>query len=232
MNTKFSILILGILLVMSCGKSDTPLPEMKIEDPVSAALIFPENNTECNEGTIISSTQSKVHFQWNESEHTDSYEVILENLDSNVISNFETADNEKEITIERGISYKWQVISKSAETDITVSSEIWKFYNAGEGLVNHAPFPAEVISPTIGSEVTLVSDQVDLKWQAIDIDNDIIGYKVFLGTNNPPANDIGTTSDTEINATVISGSTYYWYIETEDNSNNRSTSDIFTFKVK
>ena len=232
MNSRFFLLLLGLLFIISCGKSDTPQPEIIIEDPVSANLIFPENNTECNEGTIVSPTQSKVLFQWNEAEHTDSYEVILENLESNSISNFETTNNEQEITIERGIAYKWYVVSKSTESDVTMNSEVWKFYNAGEGIINHSPFPAEVVSPTIGSEIEVVSGEVNLEWQGSDIDGDIVSYKVVLGTSNPPENIIGTTAATEMKANVVSGNTYYWFVETEDNSNNRSTSDIFTFKVK
>lgn len=232
MNHRFSLLLLSVLFALSCGKSDTPITEIKIDDRVSANLVFPENNTECNEGTIISQTQSKVLFQWNESEHTDSYEVILENLDSNDISNFETSDTEKEITINRGIAYKWYVLSKSIGTDVAISSDIWKFHNAGEAVVNHAPFPAEVISPLIGSEVTAVSGEIDLKWQGLDIDEDIIGYKVFLSTNNPPTDSIGETTNAEMKAAVISGNTYYWFVETEDSSNNLSNSDTFIFKVK
>ena len=63
--------ILGIvvaLLVFSCGGSKDPLTEEEIEvieDPVAVALVFPEDNLECQEGTIINDTQSEVIFRWN-----------------------------------------------------------------------------------------------------------------------------------------------------------------------
>ena len=79
MNSKIYFLSGLIVLFTSCTSNPTdPTPEEEIiNDPVAAILVFPEDNTECNEGTIINDTQSKVVFRWNTSEHTDAYEVVL-----------------------------------------------------------------------------------------------------------------------------------------------------------
>jgi len=131
-----------LVLFLSCGGSTDSLPEEEqIEDPIAPTLIFPEDNTECQEGTIINDNQSRVLFQWNESQHTDSYEVHLENLDNGIESTHESNTNELGIVIERGTSYGWFVVSKSNESNEIAQSETWKFYNAGAAVVNHKCFP-------------------------------------------------------------------------------------------
>lgn len=222
-------------LLFSCSGSKDPAPEEEmeqVESPVATFLIFPENNTECQEGTIISDTQSRVAFQWNTSENTDSYEVHLENLDDATQSMHQSNTNELVIVLERGTSYRWSVVSKSNLTDETAESETWKFYNAGAGVVNHAPFPADLVSPVNGQTVTTVAGSVLLDWEASDIDGDIASFEIFLGTDNPPDTTVGTTSETEINVDVVANTSYYWFIEVTDSVGNTSKSDVFSFKTE
>ncbi|MFS4457384.1 hypothetical protein [Maribacter sp. 2304DJ31-5] len=223
-----------LVVLLSCGGSTDPLPEEEeqIEDPVVTTLIFPEDNTECQEGTIINDNQSRVLFQWNESEHTNSYEVHLENLDNGTESTHESNTDELQIVIERGTAYSWFVVSKSSATDETAESETWKFYNAGAGVVNHAPFPADLLSPTNNGTVVISSGSVLLDWEAYDIDNDIVSFEVFMDTNNPPTTSEGTTSETEMTLDVIANTTYYWFVEVVDSANNTSKSDVFKFSIE
>lgn len=223
-----------LVVVLSCGGSKDPLPEEEeqVENPIATTLVFPHNNTECQEGTIISNTQSKVVFRWDASENTDSYEVHLEDLDNGTEFIHESNSTELEITLERGTAYRWSVISKSLLSVETAQSEVWKFYNAGAAVVNHAPFPADIISPSNNSKVSPSSGSTILRWEGADIDNDIDSYQIFLGTSNPPTQNIGTTSATEMSASVMLNNTYYWYIITSDGSNNTSKSDIFSFSTQ
>ena len=90
----------------------------------------------------------------------------------------------------------------------TATSETWRFYNAGNGIANYAPFPADVISPAIGS---LSSATASLKWKGSDVDNDIDTYDVYLGNQNPPTEKYVTTSNTTIdNITLVKDKVYYW----------------------
>ena len=70
---KNMMFFLAVSMMISCGGdgdegggNSDPEPD-PVPDPVAATLIFPDNNTECNEGEIISETQSRVLFQWNAS---------------------------------------------------------------------------------------------------------------------------------------------------------------------
>ncbi len=54
------------------GGDPNPVPA-----PLATTLIFPDNNEECTEGEVINPTQSRVVFEWNDSQNTDSYQVNL-----------------------------------------------------------------------------------------------------------------------------------------------------------
>ncbi len=227
----FAILVFGFLT--SCGGSTDPLPEEGeiIEDPVSATLVFPENNTECQEGIIIDELRSRVTFQWLASEHTDSYEVHLKNLNDDTESLHDSNTNEASIILERGTPYNWYVLSKSDNSNNVAESETWQFYNAGLGQVSHAPFPAGLLNPTNGETIEITNGTTTLNWEASDIDNDIVQFEVLFGTTNPPTEIAGTTSSSELSVNLDSGTTYFWFVRTIDSNNNLSESDIFSFRA-
>ncbi len=234
MKIKYLIGLLVFGSIVSCSKSDpspTPIPDPDpIPDPVAATLVFPDNNTECNEGTVLNDTQSSVTFQWNASANTDSYVVTLRNLDTNTSATTNATTNAADITLLRGVPYEWYVTSKANGTTVTAASDKWKFYNQGPGVENYAPFPAEVVSPLRGSSVAS-SGTIALEWTGSDVDNDIAGYEILFGTDVIPTTSLGTTSDTTLDATIVSGEIYYWRVITTDDQGNTSQSEIFDFRV-
>lgn len=228
---KYIVIGLSFLTIAACGGgSDDPKPEEPVVPPSKATLIFPENNTECNEGTVISDTESSVTFRWDPSEDTDSYTVTIRNLLAGTTQSINASTNQQSITIKRATPYSWSVISRSNETTDTATSDVWKFYNAGASIENYAPFPAELVSPKMGTTVN--TGDVLLSWTGEDIDNDITNYDVFLDTNNPPQNKIFTESTaSSVIASTNSDTIYYWYIVSRDSENNTSTSEIFEFRT-
>lgn len=233
MKLIYKLAILPVFLLLSCGKTEpVAVGPDPIPDPLAAVLVFPDNNTECNEGNIINETQSSVIFRWNASQNTDSYELNLRNLNNNNISTTNVSTNEATITLLRGTPYEWFIVSKANETVVTATSEKWKFYNKGPGIENYAPFPAEVISPLRGSTVTSTGGNITLEWNGSDVDNDITEFEILFGTENIPATILGTTSDSTIDATVVSGQIYYWRVITKDSEQNSSESEIFEFRVE
>ncbi|MEY8020941.1 hypothetical protein AB8P51_08930 [Muriicola sp. SD30] len=233
---KYKLSFLGLLSVMliSCGGGSDPDPEpeppVTVTPPSAATLIFPDNNTECNEGTVINDTQSTVNFRWTNSENTDSYQVNLRNLDNNNTSRTNSSINSADITILRGVPYEWFVVSRADGTNETATSPTWRFYNQGPGVENYAPFPAEVVSPERGSTVA-ASGTVSLVWAGSDVDNDLEDYEVFFGTDSSALVSLGTTTDSTLDATVVSGTVYYWRIVSRDSQGNTSQSEIFQFKI-
>jgi hypothetical protein len=234
---KINYILLLTFLTISCGSgggSDVPptTEPPAIAAPKATTLIFPANNTECNEGTALTGnvSQTQVTFRWMLSEDTDSYEVNLKNLLHNNTSKFNSNTNELAINIDKGAPFEWFVISKNTSS-ITASSSKFRFYNQGDGVQNYAPFPAEVVSPARGSTIANNST-ILLKWLGGDIDNDILNYTVIFDNINPPLATIGTTTNTEISANILSGQVYYWQVVTKDTNQNSSQSEVFEFKVQ
>jgi hypothetical protein len=229
--------VIALLLLIACGGSDsstddTP-PPPAVAAPSAATLVFPADNTECNEGVISSTdeTKSAVTFQWNASENTDTYEVNLRNINTNTSTKSNSTTNDATITIDRGTPYEWFVVSKANGTNETASSAKAKFYNQGPGIENYAPFPAEAINPARGATIASATS-VNLQWAASDIDDDIVGYTVFFGTETNPTTELGTTEASNLDAPITSGTIYYWSVITTDSQNNTSTSEIFEFAVE
>ncbi|MEP2237711.1 MAG: hypothetical protein ABJI22_05060 [Maribacter sp.] len=233
MKLKAFYCIIVVLLLASCSLSDPePTPEEIINVPVAATLVFPEDNTECNEGTILNDTESNVVFRWNLSEFTDSYELIIKNLETDIITSQYAINDYKEVTLTRGTSYEWYIISKSIEIDTTATSEVFQFFNAAPGVVDHIPFSAEAIAP-LDNEILVTNNTiVSLEWQATDIDDDIKEYEILFGTSVEEMTNIGSTENTNIEVGITFGSTYYWKVKTYDENFNSSESDIFQFTVE
>jgi len=222
---KFSVIFI-LLLLFNCSSENSGSTI-----PTPAALTFPDNNKECTTGIEVNATQSSVTFKWSASANTDSYDIIIKNLDTNSSLTFSSTTNEKAITINKATPYSWYVISKSTTEIETAQSETWKFYNAGDGVQSYAPFPAELIAPAMGSNLTGVTT-VTLEWLGSDVDNDISGYDIFIDTTSPPTTQLGgNQTETTIDAAVTAGNVYYWRVVTTDSEGNNSESEIFSFRV-
>lgn len=232
MNFKIIYRILFVSsLFISCGGGSNNSDDVTPTPPSKALLIFPEENSECNEGSIISSTQSNVNFDWSDAQNTISYEITIKNLTTGVSTKHTSNSSNKQITINRATPYSWYVVSKNDGTE-TATSSVWKFYNAGEPESSHAPFPADLVKPAMGTNISSGTSSVDLEWSGNDVDNDIKEYRVLMNTTSPPTNIIGTTSSSTLSVNVETNNTYYWRIITEDEKGNTSRSEVFEFKIK
>ncbi len=232
---KYCYLILLSVLVLSCGGSgDEPIaPEIKAPDVVS--LNLPSNNTICEDGTNVTTTSSDVVFTWAVANNTDSYELAITNLVTNVVTTKSVAHPTVTTTVNltRGQPYKWQITSKSTKTTKTGVSSSNKFYLAGTGITSYSPFPATITAPTFGASVTPVNNKVTLSWTGSDPDSSILTYEVFIDTDEAKVRSYTTPISSSINsyiATVESNKTYFWCVKTSD-GRNVSYSLIHNFKT-
>ena len=115
------------------------------DPPGVSSLSFPENNKVCQEGASVSDTESSVDFQWAASENTNSYDLIINDIEAETSNTYSeiTATN-KEVNLTTAKSYSWKIVSKSNESAETVSSDLWQFYLAGQGEENFAPYPTNI----------------------------------------------------------------------------------------
>ena len=220
--------IAASVFLFGCSSDDSGSGGSK--KPIAAELIAPINNSECISGIAVSETTSKVTLEWNASENTTNYTVYVKNLLTQAASQQLNAGGATtlEVTLQKNVPYSWYVVSKNDNSDTTPSAT-WKFYNAGNGVVNYAPFPAEIVAPAMSS--SLQGPTVTIQWEGADPDNDIVEYKVYLDGNTNPTTLISTTAQqTLANVAIASNTTYYWKVVTKDSAGNTSTSPIFQFK--
>lgn len=224
---RYLLLFVFGATLLSCGKSDSPDP------PQAVQLVYPEKDSECISGQTVNATTSRVEFRWGKAQNTESYELRVTNLGTNITQTTTVTGLSASLTLEKGMPFSWLVRSRNSKVSQTVSSPTWKFYNAGEQ-ATYAPFPASIIRPNPASKVFPNSaGQVVLEWSASDVEGDITGFQVYFSTSDPP-NDLlaspseGTTTQT---VDVVSGNTYYWKVITQDSQGNTSDSGVYVFRV-
>jgi hypothetical protein len=224
---KYLIIVLGAILLAGCKKHNDAKPA-----PDKVKLVLPAQSSACTTGTVISVTQSAITFSWNTSANTDTYEIGVKNLLTQIIAYQSTSSTQLSWTLLRNTPYSWFVVSKSKTSTDTAKSDIWKFYNAGSGTIAYAPFPAELTSPTLNQNITATAGGINLTWNGSSIDNDIVGYDVYFGIiPTPPLFKANVTNMFLNTVSVTSGTTYYWKVVTKDLPGNTSDSGTFVFKV-
>jgi hypothetical protein len=222
---KIGFLIFIFIVIQSCGVDSDVLKYA--QKNINLFLVFPENDSECTAGIIVSDTESELIFKWVDENNHGPYILHLTSISNSQTELYESETTEVAITLERGVTYSWYITGK-----FNSSSEIWSFYNEGPGLESTIPFPATAISPVSGSSISQTSTTVNLIWRSEDLDNDIVSHDLYFGEVKDPelyGTDIIETRFDDI--PVEAGKSYYWKIVTKDSVGNESTSPIFTFSV-
>ena len=137
------------------------------------------------------------------------------------------------VSLQRGYSYSWRIISKNKSSAKTESSDTWIFYLANNKIENAAPFPATVIAPENGSIISPTTGEVFLEWASIDPDEgDSLTYHVRLDTDNgtTPIEDLQNISTTSATITLDKGVVYYWSVISSDGAISVE-SNTFSFRL-
>jgi len=224
---KIGVATLLVFLLSTCGKKASEPPA-----PLATVLDVPLKDEVCLTGKIISDSESTIEFKWAAAANAESYELSIKNLLTSAITTHNTSSTNLTLTLTRNTPYSWFVTSKSSKSATTAVSPIWKFYNSGLGATSYPPYPAEIISPTLGQKVTAVNGKLTLQWRGLDADNDILNYDVYFGTSNTPGTLQSKLSEPSLaNVAVNSATTYYWKVITRDAKGNTSDSGTFQFMI-
>jgi len=207
-----------------------------VNPPGKSTLTAPANSETCETGTSISATQSEVTFTWTASSDTNTYDLKITNLNTSVVIN-RTAitSTSTKVTLDKGVPYSWNITSKSTASTTSTASDTWKFYLLGPGIVNYAPFPADLKTPTSGSTVTRDGDgKVTFTWDGSDPDGDSLNYTLYVDTTDgkqtPPTAQTDLTVKT-LAVALDAATTYYWRVKTSDGTNS-SYSIVYSFKTE
>ena len=239
--------ILSFVFIVSCSAEDddsgtttppvtqqpTPAPTPQVPSPGKSSLSAPENNEVCYEGEEVDDSNSEVTFSWDASSDTDSYDLVITNQETSQ-SQTESGitSTSKAVTLATDVSYSWKIVSKANDTSDTTDSDTWQFYLAGDGQENYAPFPATILSPTSGAAVDTNNGSITLSWEGNDPDEgDSLTYTIYFdevdGLQDPIEED---SSETELEVSVESGTTYYWRVKTSDGTSSSFTL-VYSFIV-
>ena len=222
------------VLISSCGGSDgdegsagvQPEPSTPNTAPNAVSqLIYPTSDLLCIDST--------VNFEWAAATDPDgdtvSYElrVALDNNMSNLVEQVTTTATTTTLTLQAGTAYYWTVTAKDSE-DSASPSQVFAFYTEGQGVSNYAPFIADLVSP---EEDAVVSGTTNLVWSGADVDvNDTLTYDVYFGTTNPPTSAVATDLSAEdFDVTTQAATTYYWQVDTKDDTGTKTIGAVWTF---
>ena len=207
-----------------------------VNPPGKSTLTAPANSETCETGTSVSATQSEVTFTWTASSDTNTYDLKITNLNTSVVIN-RTAltSTSTKVTLDKGVPYSWNITSKSTASTTTTASDTWKFYLLGPGIVNYAPFPADLKTPASGSTVTRDGDgKVTFTWDGSDPNGDSLNYTLYVdatdGKQTPPTAQTDLTVKT-LAVALDAATTYYWRVKTSDGTNS-SYSIVYSFKTE
>ena len=80
---KKSVFVFVLVMLVSCSKgSDSPEETLPL-NPTAPTLIYPNNNEPCLDAISLNDSQSQIAFNWNQSDNTDNYTLIIPNLSTN-----------------------------------------------------------------------------------------------------------------------------------------------------
>ncbi|TRZ43302.1 hypothetical protein [Robertkochia solimangrovi] len=229
------LLMINALWLIACGGGDngTETPE-PTPTPGIATLVLPANNEICYDGQIVSEALSEVIFEWEASENTASYQILIKNLNTQKETTYSESQTSREISLERSTPYSWKIISLSEDQSKQTTSATWKFYLSGTGTENYAPFPADLISPKSGQTINPDGGSYTFEWTVSDPDSQILTTTLYLDTTDGKSTAIASelTEETYTVENLESNTRYFWSIVTRDPEGNSSRSAIRDFRTE
>ncbi len=230
-----SLLAVAIILIFTgCSGGDDdgpsgpgPQPENTAPTRVSQ-LIFPSSNLLCIDNVIT--------FEWSASTDAEgdpiTYRlVIATDRDlTNIVEQRNVSSTNVTVSLDEGVAYYWSVTARDNQGAEADPSPTFAFYTEGDGVSNHAPFTAALNSPQNGETLSPVS--VNLSWTGGDPDpGDVLSYDIYFGEiQDPPLLQANWTLD-NIDVSTNTGTTYYWRVDTKDNSGIKTIGQLWTFNV-
>lgn len=232
---KTILSILFIIAVLACDKEDNTSIQEEAKVPGDVLLIAPLKNQTCEEGVDVSDDLSKITFEWNDADNTETYDLIITDSESgNEVASFlNLKSNTRKVDLVKDKSYIWKVNSKNSEAIQAGNSESWNFYLVGDPQSNYAPFPAEILKPVQSASIDLSEGKVVLEWEGADPDGNELTYTVYIdkvdGEQEPPE-DLQNISGTSVEIELDENETYFWRIKSSDGQNS-SYSPVHYFKT-
>ncbi|WP_026727144.1 fibronectin type III domain-containing protein [Flavobacterium denitrificans] len=224
--------IISIVFISCGGGSDDPdptPPPTANTAPTVPTLVGPVDNKLCLDNT--------VSFQWNKATDTENdaityqIQVAKDNSFAQIEKTFDGADNAASFVLSKNTAYYWRIKATDAKGLASAFSATFKFYTAGDAVVNHLPFAPELVQPIINAALSTTT--ATLKWTASDVDTaDALTYDVYFGTANPPTAKVSENKATNtLDVTIEPAKQYFWRVVVKDNKGGETVGQVWKFKT-
>lgn len=217
------VLVFLCVLNIQCSKDE------KNKAPTAVNLIYPTQNLLCTDNTI--------NFNWSKATDPENdaleYNLIIatDRAMTNVIENSTITNLQTTVSLEKQTAYYWKVDALDINNKQGTSSEIFAFFTKGEGVLNYAPFSAELVSPENNSNQSTATS-ISLTWDAVDINTtDILTYELYFGENSTLTLIDDSLSDKSHTVSVESGKSYFWKVNVKDQNGAKSIGQTWSFTV-
>lgn len=217
---KKVILTFCLLIFFACDKDEASINNNLPPNPPS--LITPSNNS-----TVITQiSDEQIYFEWNNATDPDNditgYRIWIDS-DPNFSDPFHHGTDVNNTTsyLQTNQTYYWRVTTRDSNGNVSNYSQIWSFH-LEYGL---APSQPNLVFPL--NETECSNDNLTFDWDASDNPlGNTVEYSLIISTSPSFDNNVDTytTTDTEYNVNLNSGTAYYWRIEA-DNGTSSSISE-------
>lgn len=232
-NKLETYILLGLIsfITLSCGGGDDdppvpPPPPVNLAPTKVQTLIYPTADLLCIDNVI--------GFDWSNATDPENdpikYRItIATNRGLSQIVKQQLVSNSNIIfTLEKGVAFYWNIIAIDNNNNESAATMTQAFYTSGTGNTNYAPFTAVIIGPEMGSNIN--AGTISLVWEGSDTDtDDVLTYDLFFGESNNPSLLQADIANESFDVNTIAGKTYYWKVNTIDNSGAKSIGQVWEF---
>ena len=215
-------MVMLLVFMSSCDNGGSEEEEIQLEKPVPTKAVgtLPANGEPCSDFEIIPNDDSKVSisFKWTSAQNTKNYDLIVLEGTSEV-SNITIDALQTNITLSRGKTYTWRVVSKNDNNSSI--SDTYSFTTPGLAASNYAPYSAE-ITVTFDDATKLFN----MQWVAVDEDGDDLVFDIIISDEQKIIVEENDTSSLFINETPYTSNTEYSFkVTAKDANGNFSISE-------
>lgn len=228
---NFIYLSIISIVFTSCGGSSDDSQPATVENtaPTVPVLVSPADNKLC--------LDNSVSFQWNKATDANNdvityqIQVAKDNAFTQIEKTFDGADNIAAFALAKNTAYYWRIKATDAKGLASAYSSTFKFYTAGDAVINHLPFAPELVQPVLNTSLSTTT--ATLKWTATDVDTaDTLTYDVYFGTANPPTAKVSENkSANTFDVTLEPTKQYFWKIVVKDNKGGETVGQVWKFKT-
>lgn len=225
------VLTIAAVFSVSCSSSSDDgggTPAVPNTAPTAVSnLVYPSSDLLCIDNNITFDWAAATDVDNDALQYT--IRIATDREQTNIVEQQTTSNTSITILLSAGTAYYWNVTASDGEDDAAASQTL-AFYTEGNGVSNYAPFTATLNAPEF--EAFIDAGTTTLDWTGSDVDTaDTLTYDLYFGTSASPAISQSDITASTFDVTTVAGTTYYWRVDTKDNSGVKSIGQVWSFST-